>query len=292
VAAVQTLDEHFRSSPHLVSFVFDRLYGHAISVATRSPQTDGEDCIEVLMLHGTRNAEGVVEDEVARVVRELKSLDRDGHRSVGVVSPFRAQAEAIEASVLSEFRADALERMDLRVGTVHAFQGNERDVIVASVGVGPDAAAATWRFVEEPHLFAVFATRARRRFIILLSADPPTGGLFADYLAQADAPPGAPDPAEQVAWWPQAVADDLADTGLEVRTAYPTGRHVVDVCVHAPGTSVAVECAVHRDGPAAHIERHLALVRSGWTVLEAHRSRWEGRRGELAVELSRRIAKL
>lgn len=166
VVPVVTLDEHFRSDPHLVDFVARRLYGAEVRVATRSPRTEAVDCIEVRRLDGRRDSRGVVEAEVTQVVSGLRSLLRKGITSVGVVTPFRPQADALEEAVLVAFSADDLEKLDLRVGTVHAFQGNERDVVLASVGVGHDDGPRSWRFVEDPHLFAVFVTRARKRLVV------------------------------------------------------------------------------------------------------------------------------
>ena len=60
---------------------------------------------------------------------------------------------------------------------------------------------------------------------------------------------------------------------------------MVDVCSGDERADRAVECEVHPEGPAAHIERHLALRRRGWELAEAYRSRWGDRRGELIVEL-------
>ena len=290
-AATTVLDEHFRASPHLVSFVFRRLYGGDVSIATRSLQNEARDCVELHRLAGARNEHGVVEAEVRRVIRELKSLRRDGaSRAVGVVSPFRAQADAIEAAVLAELGADGIESLDLRVGTVHAFQGNERDLVIVSFGVGEGAPAASWRFVEDPHLFAVLATRARHGLVLLLSGHPPEHGLLSDYLAQADAPPPRAQPVHPLRPWATTVAERLEAAGLEVRRSFPTGRHVVDVALldHLR-TSVAVECGVHPEGAEAHVERHLALERAGWQVAGAYRSRWEERPGELVIELAQAV---
>jgi hypothetical protein len=202
-----------------------------------------------------------------------------------VVTPFRAQADALEEAALRAFDVDELEALDLRVGTVHAFQGNERDVVIASLGIGPGDGGASWRFVEDPHLFTVFVTRARRRLIFVFSADPAEGGLVDAYLAQADSPPGTPTPAGAVSAWAGAVAHDLELAGVAVTCAYPSGRHVVDICLDDRRRCVGIECDLHPDGPDAHIERHLDLARRGWDLLEAHRSRWHGRRAELIVAL-------
>ena len=284
-----TLDEHFRSDPHLMEFVARRLYGGRVEMATRRPSTESRDCVRLVRTTGTRTDAGVVQAEVDRVIVELRRLLRDSEPSVGVVTPFRAQADALEAAALEAFTAEELESLDLRIGTVHAFQGNERDIILASLGLGPVDVAASWRFVEDPHLFAVFVTRARRRMVLLYSADPPAGSLVEAYLAQADSPPGPPAPAGTASAWIRMVADHLALGGTEVRTAYPSGRHVVDISLCDPVRNVGIECDVHPDGAEAHIERHLALRRAGWDLAGAHRSRWSERPGELAVDLLHRL---
>ena len=289
VVPALTLDEHFRSDPHLMEFVARRLYGGRVEMATRRPTTESRDCVRLVRTAGARTDAGVVQAEVDRVIVEVRRLLRDQEPSVGVLTPFRAQADALEAATLEAFTAAELESLDLRVGTVHAFQGNERDVIVASLGLGPDDAAASWRFVEDPHLFAVFVTRARRRMVLLYSADPPAGSLVEAYLAQADSPPGPPAPAGPASAWIQTVAEHLAFGGAEVRTAYPSGRHVIDITLCDPGRNVGIECDVHPDGPGAHIERHLGLRRAGWDLAGAHRSRWDERPGELAVDLLHRL---
>ncbi len=285
-APVLMLDEHFRCRPHLVDFVSRKLYGGRVLVATRSPATEVVDCIDLVRVEGRRDDQGVVAAEVDAVVAQLHGLLARGATSVGVVTPFRAQADALEQAVLDRLSADDIEVLDLRIGTVHAFQGNERDVVIASLGIGDDADPASWRFVEDPHLFTVFVTRARDRFIIVHAADPPPGGLAAEYFAQADAPPGAPKPVRCDDPWTTEVDDRLAAAGLDTVSAYPTGRHQVDICVTEPRGFFGVECAVHPDGPDAHIDRHLSLLRRGWVLREAYRSHWGERRAELIVELS------
>lgn len=249
VAPVTVLDEHFRSRPHLVDFVARRLYGGDVRIATRSPATESKDCISLVRLTGGRDDVGVVREEVDRTIVELRTLLRTCVRSVGVVTPFRAQADALEEAVLASFDVDEIEALDLRIGTVHSFQGIERDVVIASLGLGPDDGAASWRFVEDPHLLAVFMTRARERLILLLSADPPEGGLVRAYVDQADRPPRAPEPAGLVGPWARAIAGELELAGIPVITAYPSGRHAVDICVHIPDRILGIECGVHPGWP-------------------------------------------
>jgi hypothetical protein len=52
---------------------------------------------------------------------------------------------------------------------------------------------------------------------------------------------------------------------------------------------VAIVCDLHPEGIDAHIDRHLALIRSGWCTIDAMRSPWDERRPELVVELAQRL---
>ncbi|MDQ3385792.1 MAG: ATP-binding protein [Actinomycetota bacterium] len=284
VTPVIALDEHFRSDPHLFDHVASRIYRAEVHVATRTPITAARDCVHVTPVEGTR-VDGVVDAEVRAVMAHLARLQRAGDNSVGVVTPFRAQADALEAAVLDRFSADEIAALGLRVGTVHGFQGIERDTIIVSLGVGTGGSPVTWRFVEDPHLFTVLVTRARRSITVVFAGTPPPGGTLASYLAGADSPPGPPAPAGPVGSWVASIGDDIVRAGVPALASYPSGRHIVDLCVGEGSRFFGVELTVHPDGPDAHIERHLALRRAGWELMEGHHSRWGDRRGELVVEL-------
>ncbi len=88
---------------------------------------------------------------------------------IGVIGPFRSQPDAVEAMLLETYPIEEIERLGLTVGTVHAFQGSERDVVVASLALGSEESAASRRFLEDPNLFSVLVTRARQRMIVVTS---------------------------------------------------------------------------------------------------------------------------
>lgn len=281
------LDEHFRSDPHLIEFVMRRLYNDDVKVASRRPTTHRRDCIDVVRVKGGRDATGIVQSELAQVIKLLANNTKAP--SVGVVTPFRAQADAIEEAVLDRFSHAEIMAMDLRVGTVHGFQGNERDLVIVSVGVG-DSDTSPWRFVEDIALLAVMLTRARRKLIVVLAGEPPKHGLFADFLAQADAPPGPPAPGGAPASaWVNHLIEGLADSGIAMLPRYPSGRHVADIVVDDDTRDVAVEAEIHPNGVESHIRRRLEMMSRGWRFEEAFRSQWLGREAELVVDLAQRL---
>lgn len=277
-APVVLLDEHFRSVPHLIGFSLDRFYGEPIGIATRHPANETSDAIDIVRVDGRRDGNGVNAAEVDAVRRLLLGLvdDVGAARSVGIVSPFRAQADALERMVLDCVALEVIERLGLRVGTVHGFQGHERDVMITSLAVGAGEPAGGRRFAENPNLFNVLVTRAKARMVVVTSLPEGDRGLIGAYLSYAgggltEVAGGATDDR-----WTRRLADELIATGLPVRRCYPAGRWEVDLCVGDGAAAVAVETRVHKDGPAAHIARRRQLSRSGWRIVEAYPTAYDG----------------
>jgi hypothetical protein len=286
------LDEHFRSVPHLIAFSAERFYPQPIRLVTRHPRNESLDAIDVVRVDGRRDGRGVNRAEVEAVAAALRDLRGAHVSSIAVVSPFRAQADALEEMLVAGYDATAIRALDLRSGTVHQLQGGERDVVVVSLAVTAQDRAAR-RFVEDPSLFNVMVTRARRRMIVVTSLPEDVDGLIGAYLAHAATPPdSAPAPAAAPAAapaddaYPRAIAAELAALGHRVRCAYPVGRWTIDLCVGESEDAVAVECGVHPDGPTAHIARHLQLRRAGWRLLEVHPSAHDGDPARAALELA------
>ena len=70
---------------------------------------------------------------------------------------------------------------------------------------------------------------------------------------------------------------------------YEVGRWSVDLCAGKDGEAVAIEAGVHPEGPEAHIERHRALVRTGWRVVDGYPSRWEGDAARAAFDIAEHL---
>jgi hypothetical protein len=276
-AAVTYLGEHYRSVPHLIEFSARRFYADRIELVTRHPRNERTDVIDVKRVRDASVVDGVNKAEVDAVleaVRKVKSRD------IAVVTPFRKQADAIEAAVLASFSLDAIDRLGLRVGTVHTFQGSEAHTVVASLGLVDDDSPARRRFVADANLFNVLITRARNRLLVVTSIGRGTG-IVGDYLAYSEAPPPL-DVQPAADGWTARLASELVRNGLTVRANYPVGRWTVDLCVEETG----LICRPHPDGTAAHIERQRTLLRAGWTLRDAFASHWLDDATRAALELA------
>ena len=85
--------------------------------------------------------------------------------------------------------------------------------------------------------------------------------------------------------------EEVSHAALPQRAGARAHRARGDVVLPGTGAeAVALDCAVHPDGPEAHVERHRTLRRAGWRVVDAFASRWDGDAAAAAVELRTELA--
>lgn len=93
------------------------------------------------------------------------------HEGVGVVTPHRAQQALVINGLQRLFGATApLSKIRESVDTVERFQGQQRDVMIATFALGdPDAISDEDEFLLSLNRFNVMASRARAKLIVLVS---------------------------------------------------------------------------------------------------------------------------
>ncbi|MCE7000201.1 AAA domain-containing protein [Saccharothrix sp. S26] len=288
-AGVHWLTEHHRCAPHLIGFAATRFYEGRIALLTTHPSIADVDCIDVEHVAGTRDDKGVNAAEVDAVLAHLRRRIAAGVRSIGVVTPLRAQADAVEQALLDRLSLDEITTGGVRVGTVHGVQGSEFDEVVISVALTDDDRPATWRFANDPNLLAVLTTRARRLVHVVTSAARPVG-LLGEYLRHAEVPPTETEGVAPADEWTRRLAAELTALGLAPRTGYPVGQWRVDLVVGDRRSAVAVDTRPHPDGVAAHVARWRALRGAGWRVHDAFPSRFAHDPARAAVELAQELA--
>jgi len=302
------LRDHFRSHPAIIGFSNAAFYDGRLRMATRldglrRPQRNGrpEPALSWRQVAGrvARPSEGgaVNQTEAKAVVAELRrlvtTLDYDG--SIGVVTPFRAQANQIRRLVRSDQGlADRLHRLDLVVDTAYGFQGDERDVMVFSPVVSDGTPpGALWYLNNEPNLFNVAITRARAALIAVgdrgAAQRSRVGYLrrFALYVAALDdwSPqpraladdPGPTYPPvrhpERVSQWERFLYDALRNAGLQPIPQYAFAGMLLDFALLEGDRRLAIEVdgeMYHRawDGDYCRRDqvRNWRLLEAGWDV--------------------------
>jgi very-short-patch-repair endonuclease len=173
------LRDHHRSHRDIIAFSNQHFYRGRLRVVTdheslARPQS-AAPAVRWLEIRGkvARPAGGgaMNSPEAEAVLNAVRDLVIAGGftGSIGVVTPFRAQANRIRTLVHQDRDlSQRLVALQFVVDTVHGFQGDERDVIffspVVSAGVGESAI----RFLKgNGNLFNVAITRARSELVVV-----------------------------------------------------------------------------------------------------------------------------
>jgi hypothetical protein len=91
-------------------------------------------------------------------------------KAVGIVTPHRAQMAKIIYRLQQTFPQHPAESIRGAVDTVERFQGQQRDIIIASFGLGdPDIIRAEDEFLYNLNRFNVLTSRARAKLIVLVT---------------------------------------------------------------------------------------------------------------------------
>ncbi len=196
-----SLQDHHRSHGDIINFANDYFYGGNLRIATRYDNlvavdgSSGVRWIDTGCTDTVRPKDGgaVNEKEADKVVDVIYDLlvTKGYIGSVGVVSPFRYQANLIQEKVVARLDISLLDRAGFMSDTVHRFQGDERDVMIFSSALSEGASFGAVAFVaNNANLFNVALTRARAQFIVVgdkdwaLQSDIPVYKKFASYTDQ------------------------------------------------------------------------------------------------------------
>ncbi|QES57141.1 peptidase C14 [Streptomyces venezuelae] len=289
--AALLLDEHYRCHPQIADVVNGYCYAGQLQVLTdvrrQIPPVDPTGAADPAPVlgwvdvpygesasgSGGRSWRNQAEaDQVRRTVDELLArLPEDA--TVGVVTPFRAQKEALARVWAGDDR--------VRVGTVHAFQGGQRDVMVLSPVATDNTPPKTTHWVSsQVNLWNVAVTRAKSQLITVgshrfwqgqaglpsLLAERSTvlrAGASTDEDIDAGPTPG-PGIREELADQLQEYLGTLGISGLE--RAAVVGGHTVDLVFTVNGENTAV---LIDTGPAPGQDpaRHLRLTHARGDLL-------------------------
>jgi superfamily I DNA and/or RNA helicase len=137
------LDEHFRCHPTIAAVSNEQFYGGKLTVLTDVAKLRRLPRQAILWAHISgdmcrrRGGSWVNEAEAERVHRSVDYLleQLPTGSNVGVVTPFTAQAALLKKYWHGDDR--------VRVGTVHTFQGAQRDAMVFSLVAGKDMRSKT-----------------------------------------------------------------------------------------------------------------------------------------------------
>jgi very-short-patch-repair endonuclease len=291
------LDEHFRCLPPIIDFSNKEFYGNGLRIMTKN-----DDNIKVLELNHVKN--GKVDGDATRNIPEIEAVVEKLHEiiirdesqknnknykpvTIGIISPFRSQVEAIKKSLMKAFSDATLERHMVEVGTAHAFQGDERDIIIMSWAIADNSFPQSLSFLQKPNLFNVAVTRAKKQCISFVSKDPDSFqvGIMRNYIEHIKNYEIQRNLVEQNGYistynndFEKEVAEKLTEKGLSVKAGYKIAGFKCDLFVaDENNNSIVVECDGVKDEVSSNVspvKKQLIIERSGLNVIRISYRDW------------------
>jgi hypothetical protein len=193
-----TLDEHFRSMPQLAEFTNKAFYDNNLLIMTAVGKNINKPCFEAVRVGGRRDvSRKVVPEEIEELVCRLKALIRNASYlqtplnqhgftqkdkpSIGVLSFLTQQRDVIRERLQEEFSEGEWQTYQLLVGTPEEFQGNERNIILITLGLDGLGRWAKGHY-ENRNRFNVATSRAINYTYFIYGGIPKTATLLKQYL--------------------------------------------------------------------------------------------------------------
>lgn len=303
---IVNLRDHHRSHADIIGFSNREFYGGRLRVATRytslrrrrseDPGVIWQDVRGTVTRPGGSGARNVTEARAVCAALHDLLITRGYQGSVGVVTPFRSQAQCLQELIANSAELTAAgARADLLVDTVHKFQGDERDVMIFSPVVSDGISAGSLGFLRSNgNLFNVAITRARGLLHVVGDRSAAsTSGVdwlerFSEYVAGLQS--ARPNPAgteaedlgpdypavsnpERVSDWEKVLYRALHAAGIRAIPQYSVEQYDLDFALIAGGRRLNVEV----DGERYHRSwtgelcirdqlRNQRLIELGWEV--------------------------
>ena len=172
------LSEHRRCLPEIIAYCNELVYKGRIIAKTKSTENPvypamgyahipgaSETKINSASRFNVNEAEVIAQwvyDNKQRLIETYGDGEKTLGDIIGIVTPFSAQTNVI-VQALQKLKI----QKDIRVGTLHTFQGAERELMIfSSVYGGADEDVTSYFFDISPNMLNVAVSRAKQSFLV------------------------------------------------------------------------------------------------------------------------------
>ncbi|MDR0832055.1 MAG: AAA family ATPase [Bacillales bacterium] len=150
------LSHHYRCNKKIIQFNNQKYYNNKLKIKTINNEQKPLLFIDVPSSNGDfRNTSSLETDEIIKYIKENEN------EKIAVVTPFVNQKRVIQN------RIDKENLENIIVGTVHTFQGDEKDTILFSLGIGKSTLAKTYDWLKNnSELINVATSRPKNKLVI------------------------------------------------------------------------------------------------------------------------------
>lgn len=274
------LTEHFRSYPTIARWFNQCFYRGRLHVLTSPKACEGiEPGMDWCVVRGDSQRTGsshVNTGEADAIVKWVQDHVNES-ASIGVVTPFAAQAKQISERLRAAFDREFLASTGLECATAHRFQGGEKDVILFSAVIGRSTPSRTVQWVEkERELINVAVSRARCSFVGFGNPDVFRERRVPTLVSLHDAcveTPVEPDESQLHSEAERVLYQALVRRGIASTPKLIVGGYELDFALVGPTTRLNVEVDGSQHLDERGRQRRTDLLRDrnieslGWRVL-------------------------
>ncbi|MEA2043106.1 MAG: AAA domain-containing protein [Bacteroidota bacterium] len=300
---ISTLNEHYRSLPAIIRFSNKQFYNDTLRIMSSLPNQAFDEGIRIKQVDGKREKSGYnkaeadfIMNKIAELIAQKQTHEYSKIQSVGILSPFRAQAEYISKRVKQELHINDLLAYNISVGTAYAFQGEERDIMFISMAVDNDSHFMAFRHIEKPNVFNVAVTRARSLQYIVHSINSnqlDQSGLLHQYLEsfkrRSNHFKSATRPKDKFAL---EVKQCLEKKNFSINVGFPVAGYTLDLVAEKNKHFIAIDL-IGYPGQFAETfttERYRMLNRAGLKSFPLPYSAWKINKTECINEICQFIS--
>lgn len=155
------LRNHYRCHKKIIEFNNKKYYNSKLNVCTNS--NEKEPLVFIDVQNGYIDAKNTAPAEVEKVIDYALA---NKEKNIGVITPFVNQRKLIENRIKEEGLRNIV------CGTVHAFQGDEKDVVLFSTVITDQTQAGTYNWLKNnKELINVATSRAKDKLIVLADSN-------------------------------------------------------------------------------------------------------------------------
>ena len=151
------LSHHYRCNRKIISFNNKKYYNNKLVI-----NSEGKSDTPLILKNitgETTHYKNTAPREAEEIIEYIKN---NSDKSIGIITPFSNQKELIN-EMLKENKID-----DVPCGTVHAFQGDEKDVVLFSLALTQQTNQGTYDWLKNnKELINVATSRAKDQLVIL-----------------------------------------------------------------------------------------------------------------------------
>lgn len=151
------LHNHYRCNKKIIEFNNKKYYNSRLNICSKSTEKNP------LVYMDVQSEPGNIKNTAFREVEEIVNYAcNNKDKDIGVITPFVNQKKLIEEAIKQKMLQNVV------CGTVHAFQGDEKDVVLFSTALTDQTQAGTYEWLKNnKELINVATSRAREKLIVL-----------------------------------------------------------------------------------------------------------------------------